>query len=63
MCDVNILIYTNKYLLYGISKLKIPKNCECCGKQFEAKTEPHAFVPDLALTKPTMQEIKQNEKK
>ena len=35
----------------GISKLKIPKNCECCGKQFEAKTVSTRFCSRACTNK------------
>ena len=35
----------------GISKLKIPKNCECCGKQFEAKTVATRFCSRACTNK------------
>jgi len=35
----------------GYSKLKIPKNCECCGKQFEAKTVSTRFCSRACTNK------------
>jgi len=52
----------------GVSKLKIPKNCECCGKTFEAKTVITRFCSKVCTTKAgndkkkaERQEVKQQE--
>jgi excisionase family DNA binding protein len=52
----------------GCSKLKIPKNCECCGKTFEAKTvvtrfcsKACAYKADNNRKKVGRQETKQQE--
>jgi excisionase family DNA binding protein len=48
----------------GISKLKVPKTCECCGKTFEAKTVISKVCTTKAgndRKKAEQQEIKQQE--
>ena len=35
----------------GVSKLKIPKNCEYCGNQFEAKTVSTRFCSRACTNK------------